>query len=42
MPTRLVMRSVDKPGQQTTIVYQDVAFDVPIGAENFSLSSLKR
>ncbi len=42
MPTRLVMRSLDKPGQQTTIVYEAVAFDVPIGAETFSLSSLKR
>jgi len=42
MPTRLVMRSVDKPGQQTTIVYQDVAFNVPISAATFSLSSLKR
>jgi len=42
MPTRLVMQSVDKPGQQTTIVYQDVAFNVPISAETFSLSSLKR
>jgi len=42
MPTRLVMRSMDKPGQQTTIVYQDIAFDVPIGAETFSLSNLKR
>jgi outer membrane lipoprotein-sorting protein len=42
MPTRLVMRSVDKPGQQTTIVYKDAAFDVPISAGVFSLSSLKR
>jgi outer membrane lipoprotein-sorting protein len=42
MPTRLVMQSVDKPGQQTTIVYQDVAFDVPISAQTFSLPNLKR
>jgi len=42
MPTRLVMRSVDKPSQQTTIVYQEVAFDVPIRAGMFSLSNLKR
>jgi outer membrane lipoprotein-sorting protein len=42
IPTRLVMRSVDKPGQQTTIVYKDAAFDVPIGADMFSLPSLKR
>jgi outer membrane lipoprotein-sorting protein len=42
MPTRLVMRSLDKPGQQSTIVYEDIAFDVPIGAEIFSLPNLKR
>lgn len=42
MPTRLVMRSLDKPGHQTTIVYQAVAFDQPISAETFSLSNLKR
>lgn len=42
MPTRLVMRSLDKPGQQSTIVYEDIAFDVPIGAETFSLPNLKR
>jgi outer membrane lipoprotein-sorting protein len=42
MPTRLVMRSLDKPGQQTAIVYQAIAFDVPIGAETFSLPTLKR
>jgi outer membrane lipoprotein-sorting protein len=42
MPTRMVMRSLDKPGQQTTILYQDIAFDVPISAQTFSLSSLKR
>src|SRR5271154_1998821 len=37
IPTHLVMRSMDKSGQQTTIMYKDVAFDVPIGAEIFSL-----
>lgn len=42
MPTRLVMRSADKPGQQTILVYQDVAFDVPISPEMFSLPNLKR
>jgi outer membrane lipoprotein-sorting protein len=42
MPTHLVMRSLDKPGQQSTIVYEDLAFDVPIGAGTFSLPNLKR
>jgi outer membrane lipoprotein-sorting protein len=42
IPTRLVMKSVDKSGQQTTILYKDVAFDAPIGADIFSLPNLER
>ena len=42
IPTRLVMRPVDKPGEQTTIVFEDISFDVPISTETFSLSNLKR
>ena len=42
IPTRLVMRPVAKPGEQTTIVFEDISFDVPISAETFSLSNLKR
>jgi outer membrane lipoprotein-sorting protein len=42
IPTRLVMHSVEKPGQQTTIVYNDVTFGVPIGSDVFSLSNLSR
>ncbi len=42
IPTRLVMRPVDKPGEQTTIVYDDIAFDVPIREETFSLHTLER
>ena len=41
IPTHLVMRPADKAGAQTTIEYEDVAFDVPIGAETFSLPNLK-
>jgi len=41
IPRRLVMRSADKNGQQTTIEYQDIAFDVPISEETFSLPDLK-
>jgi outer membrane lipoprotein-sorting protein len=37
IPTHLTMHTVDKPGQQTTIVYEDVAFDVPISADTFVL-----
>ena len=42
IPTRLVMRAVDKPGEQTTIVYKNIIFDVPISEETFSLTNLKR
>jgi outer membrane lipoprotein-sorting protein len=41
IPTRLVMRRADKAGAQTTIEYEDVAFDVPISEETFSLPNLK-
>ena len=37
IPTRLVMRSLDKPGQQTTIAYANIVFDAPISEETFSL-----
>lgn len=40
LPARLVMRATDKPDEQTTVVYQDISFDVPIGAEIFSLPNL--
>ncbi len=42
IPTQLVMRVTDKPGEQTTVVYEDISFDVPIGAETFSLPDLKQ
>lgn len=42
IPTRLVMRPVDKPGEQTTIVFEDITFDAPISKETFSLPNLKR
>lgn len=41
VPTRLVMRSAGKAGAQTTIEYEDVAFDVPISEGTFSLPSPK-
>ncbi len=40
IPMRLVMRSVSKPGHQTTIAYNNIAFDVPISGETFSLPNL--
>src|SRR5579864_773676 len=40
IPTRLVMRPADKSGAQTTIEYDDIAFDVPISQGTFSLPGL--
>jgi outer membrane lipoprotein-sorting protein len=42
IPTRLVMQSADKAGAHTTIDYEDIAFDVPIGAGTFSLPNQKQ
>ncbi len=42
VPTRLVMQPYDKPGEQTVIIYDDLAFDVPIQADTFSLRNLER
>src|SRR5271168_2234017 len=42
IPTHLVMQSADKAGAHTTIDYEDIAFDVPIGAGTFSLPNLKQ
>lgn len=42
IPMRLVMRSAIKPGHQTTIVYDNIAFDVPISGNTFSLPNLEQ
>jgi len=41
IPTRLVMRPAGKDGAQTTIEYQDIAFDAPIAEGTFSLPGMK-
>jgi outer membrane lipoprotein-sorting protein len=41
IPTRMVMRSAKKPGAQTTIEYDNIAFDVPVAQQIFSLPNLK-
>jgi outer membrane lipoprotein-sorting protein len=41
VPTRLVMRPLDQPGEETTITYENVAFDVPISEDTFSLEKLR-
>jgi len=42
IPTRLVMRPLNKAGEQTVILYKNVNFDVPISNETFLLSNLQR
>jgi len=42
IPTRLVMQPLNKAGEQTTLVYENIVFDAPISDETFSLSNLKR
>ena len=42
IPSRLLMRSVDKGGAQTTIVYDDIVFDAPITEGTFAVNNLPR
>ncbi len=42
IPTRLVMRPVDPPGEQTIVTYGDIVFDGPVSEDVFSLSNLKQ
>jgi outer membrane lipoprotein-sorting protein len=42
VPTRMTMHPLDKPREQTVIVYHDLAFDVPLSNETFSLRNLER
>jgi len=42
IPTRLVMRPLDQAGEQTTITYENIAFDQPISKGTFSQWNLKQ
>jgi outer membrane lipoprotein-sorting protein len=42
VPTRMVVRPVDKPGEQTMITYNDLTFDIAISEDTFSLRNLER
>jgi outer membrane lipoprotein-sorting protein len=42
IPTRLVMRPLDPPGEQTTITYGNIAFDGSLDENLFSPSNLKQ
>jgi outer membrane lipoprotein-sorting protein len=41
IPTRLVMKPLDRSGEQTIIAYDNIVFDRPISEEIFSLKNLK-
>ena len=42
VPARMVMQPQDKPNEQTRIIYNDLAFDIPLAADTFSLRNLER
>ena len=42
IPTRLIMRPMDRAGAQTTIVYDDITFDAAITDGTFAVNNLPR
>lgn len=42
IPTRLIMRPLDRPGEETIVTYKNVVFDSEISADTFSLQNLKQ
>jgi hypothetical protein len=42
IPTRLLMRPADKPGEETIVVYDDIVFDAPITDGTFAVNNLPR
>ncbi len=42
IPTRLVMRPVDPPGEKTIVTYGDVVFDGPVNEAIFSVGNMKQ
>lgn len=42
VPMRLTLQPEDKPEESTVIVYQDIAFEVPLADSFFSLQNLQR
>ncbi len=42
IPTRMEMIPVDKEGQKTVLIYQDIEFDVDISENFFSIQNMKR
>lgn len=41
VPARMVMKPLDKPGESTTIIYEELAFDIPLPRGLFSLRGLR-
>lgn len=42
LPTKLVCQPAKKAGQQTTLIYHELEFDIPLGDDFFSLSRLQK
>lgn len=42
VPTVMDMQPADKPGERTTVIYEDLEFDIDISPSFFSLQTLKR
>ncbi len=42
LPTRLTLTPVDKPRERTVIIYERIAFDVPLPEGLFSLRALRK
>jgi outer membrane lipoprotein-sorting protein len=41
LPTVMTLTPADKPGEKTTITYQEIHFDVSLSDEIFSLRNLQ-
>jgi hypothetical protein len=42
LPTTLTVVPADKPAESTVVHYEDIAFDVPLDPDTFSLRTLQR
>lgn len=42
LPLRMIVQPMDKPGEQTLLEYHQIAFDIPLNEDFFSLRNLKR
>lgn len=42
LPLRMIVKPVDKPEEQTLLQYHQIAFDIPLNGDFFSLRNLKR